>query len=122
MLKTFASITLLICFSIQSISKLVIVLNYQINKDFISKNLCVNRDEPDSCCHGKCELKKQLDEDEKRQNDATTNKDKFEKEQLCQAWRSNFFNANVKADLIITSQTQKPLQFFNSVFHPPPVI
>jgi hypothetical protein len=36
------------------------VIDYLINKDYIAKNLCVNRDKPKSCCKGKCHMVKQL--------------------------------------------------------------
>ena len=35
-------------------------VEYAINKDYIAKNLCINKDKPKSCCKGKCYLKKQL--------------------------------------------------------------
>ena len=35
-------------------------VQYRIFKDYIAKNLCENKDKPNSCCHGKCFLKKQL--------------------------------------------------------------
>ncbi len=36
------------------------VIEYLINKDYIAKNLCVNKDQPKSCCKGKCHMVKQL--------------------------------------------------------------
>ena len=36
------------------------VIDYLFNKDYIAKNLCVNRDKPKSCCKGKCHMVKQL--------------------------------------------------------------
>lgn len=36
------------------------IIDYLIHKDYIAKNLCVNRDKPRSCCKGKCYLVKQL--------------------------------------------------------------
>lgn len=36
------------------------IVEYALNKDYIAKNLCVNRDKPKSCCQGKCHLKKEL--------------------------------------------------------------
>jgi hypothetical protein len=36
------------------------IFDYLINKDYIAKNLCVNKDKPKSCCKGKCYLVKQL--------------------------------------------------------------
>lgn len=36
------------------------VIDYLLNRDYIAKNLCVNKDKPKSCCKGKCHLVKQL--------------------------------------------------------------
>jgi hypothetical protein len=36
------------------------VIDYLVNKDYIAKNLCVNKDKPRSCCKGKCHMVKQL--------------------------------------------------------------
>jgi len=36
------------------------VVDYLINKDYIAKNLCINKDKPKSCCKGKCHMVKQL--------------------------------------------------------------
>ncbi len=42
------------------IQPVIPVIDYLINKDYIAKNLCVNKDKPKSCCKGKCYLIKQL--------------------------------------------------------------
>lgn len=36
-------------------------IEYAVFKDYIAKNLCINRDNPRSCCQGKCHLKKQIE-------------------------------------------------------------
>lgn len=36
-------------------------IEYAVFKDYIAKNLCINRDKPKSCCQGKCHLKKQIE-------------------------------------------------------------
>jgi len=36
------------------------IIDYLIHKDYIAKNLCVNRKKLHSCCKGKCYLVKQL--------------------------------------------------------------
>jgi len=33
---------------------------YVLNKDYIEKNLCVEKDNPENTCHGKCHLHEQL--------------------------------------------------------------
>ncbi len=120
MLKFTVSIALIFCFLTQSLSKLIIVLNYQINKEFITKNICVNRNKPKSCCKGKCELKKQLDADDKKDNvPANTNKDKFEKEDFCQVIKTNVFDLARTADLNCKFISHKTKEFPIFVFHPP---
>lgn len=36
-------------------------VEYAVFKDYIAKNLCVNRTNPKSCCQGKCHLNKQIE-------------------------------------------------------------
>jgi hypothetical protein len=57
-------------------------IQYAVFKDYIAKNLCVNKDKPKSCCHGKCYLEKQLkkstetsDTEEKSSNKKISNKE-----------------------------------------------
>lgn len=45
----------------QIITPVVPYLEYWLNKDYIAKVLCVNKDKPKSCCQGKCHLQKQLE-------------------------------------------------------------
>lgn len=36
------------------------VIHYVIHKDFYKNVLCVNKNIPNSCCHGKCQLKNDI--------------------------------------------------------------
>jgi len=51
----------------QTFSKWCLIVEYQVNRDFISKNLCVNRFKPCACCKGKCYLNKKIAADESQQ-------------------------------------------------------
>ena len=53
---------------LQTFSNSFILLNYQVNKEYISKNLCENKDKPQMKCCGKCHLRKQLAKEEKKEN------------------------------------------------------
>jgi hypothetical protein len=44
----------------QAFSKMLITLNYQVNKDYIAEFLCVNKSKPELLCEGQCYLKKEL--------------------------------------------------------------
>lgn len=121
-MKFIISIFLLASLLTQNISKLIIVINYQVNKEYIAKNLCVNRDKPKSCCEGKCELKKQLDEEDKKENLPAGFKDKFEKQ--------NYYSPGIKV-LAYRLTISKPNFNYLScktnsdprqVFHPPPFL
>ena len=59
MIKIFA-IFLSLSILVLSSSKTFILLNYSINKEYIAKNLCENRNKPEKNCCGKCYLRKQL--------------------------------------------------------------
>ncbi|MEI6677649.1 MAG: hypothetical protein WCL21_03515 [Mariniphaga sp.] len=48
-------------------------VEYAVNKDYIAKKLCINRDQPHSCCEGKCYLEKQLKKSVDNNNDPKDN-------------------------------------------------
>jgi hypothetical protein len=50
----------------QTFSKCMIVLDYQWNKDYIAKQLCVNRGKPEMKCEGKCYLCRKLNKENKK--------------------------------------------------------
>lgn len=60
---------------ISQVSSTIILINYEINKEYISKNLCENRDKPEMDCCGKCVVKKDLEKDNAA-NKATISKEK----------------------------------------------
>ena len=47
-------------------------IQYAFFKTYISKNLCVNKDEPKSCCEGKCFREKQIKSINETQDTETT--------------------------------------------------
>ena len=53
---------------LQTFSKMLVILEYEWNKDYIIKTLCVNRSKPKSCCQGKCFLNKKLTQEENPQS------------------------------------------------------
>ncbi|MBN9383951.1 MAG: hypothetical protein J0H74_24575 [Chitinophagaceae bacterium] len=67
MIKYPVTILLILLIAVQTFSKWCLIVEYQVNKDFIAKNLCINRAEPLSCCKGKCYLNKKMASDESQQ-------------------------------------------------------
>lgn len=106
---------------LQSFSKIMILVNFQINKEYISKNLCVQKDVEDNCCKGSCHLKKQLDEEEKKeQSPASSLKDLKEFQIFCQ----NNFTFHFIPHLLLETdfvpyEKAKATSSTFAIFHPP---
>ncbi|MBL7890082.1 MAG: hypothetical protein JNL24_11030 [Bacteroidia bacterium] len=78
-MRAVIAILLASVFLFQSASKLLILANYEINKEYISKNLCENKEKPKSTCNGKCHLAKELKKQDKKDNSVpVSQKEKFE--------------------------------------------
>jgi len=66
--KNFITLFLITAFALQNFSKLALAFSYEINKEYIAKTLCENRAAPEKKCNGKCQLKKDMKEEERNQN------------------------------------------------------
>jgi hypothetical protein len=66
--KKIVPIILSLAFLLQSSAYLLILAGYEVNKDYIAKNLCVNRAKPAMKCNGKCHMHKLMQAQEKREN------------------------------------------------------
>jgi hypothetical protein len=121
-LKLLISILLCTVFILQPVSKLLIVINYELNKISIAQNFCENKAKPKMHCNGKCHLKKQLEkEDKKEQPLPGSSKEKSEVQ---------FHSIAVISELTLTSTERVSYFMYSfsfpdapafSVFHPPTV-
>lgn len=120
----FISILLLSAFLLQNFSRVIIIVDYMLNKEFIAKNFCENKNKPKMHCNGKCHLKKQLDKEDKRENAPLNNqKEKSEIPLFCQTNRKSLFKLYITAKCsFISYKIQETVPFSASVFHPPSVI
>ena len=99
------------------------VIDYLIHKDYIAKNLCVNRNKPHSCCKGKCYLVKQL----KKTNANTEGESKNTEKRIqlkdtdlflvSKAWQPVLQKKNIH--YLIFNSTNFELLAANAVFVPP---
>ena len=123
-MKYIFAILMFIAVGIQTFSKWIIVCSYEINEDYIAKNLCVNRKVPGSCCKGKCYLQKKLasDEDQQKPDGRTISTKDIKCDYfLQQIARINFTYvpaANHGSPYYINGDSQ---EFINSYFQPPPL-
>lgn len=78
-MKTTLTISLAFLFLLQSFTRTFIIVNYEVNKEYISKVLCENKEKKAMHCEGKCHLKKELDKEEKKESTPTgSSKEKVE--------------------------------------------
>ncbi len=99
------------------------VIDYLIHKDYIAKNLCVNRNKPHSCCKGKCYLVKQLKKTSTNTEGESKNTEKriqlkdTDEFLASKAWHSVLQKKNIR--YLIFNSTNFQLLAVNAVFVPP---
>lgn len=97
---------------------MVIFIGYEVNKDYIAKELCENKDKPKSCCEGSCFLKKELEQENKQ--DVPPLKEKQESVQFFERTKIVQFAGSNEVNKIIDfySLTIQP-GYLSDIFHPP---
>lgn len=107
---------------LHSFSTMIILINFQLNKEYISKNLCVQKAIKNNHCNGHCHLKKQLQEEEKKDQVPANLKDLKDFQIFCQTNSTFQFNDISELNKTFTpfkSLISTPPSF--SIFHPPKV-
>jgi hypothetical protein len=62
------TVFLLLSILLGSLSKTWVYSHYRLNYELYSKVLCVNKDKPKMDCHGKCQLKKEMNQQDQKEN------------------------------------------------------
>ncbi len=102
---------------------MVVIGYYHANKEYIAKNLCVNRSNPESCCKGSCFLNDKLQKTEDCNNKKSPFILKLVNESL-------FINNAVLADFLVVVHYTLNERFtaysnnyshvsYSTIFHPP---
>jgi hypothetical protein len=109
---------------VQTFSSWMVVLQYQLNKNYIAKNFCVNKAKPKMHCNGKCQMMKRLAEEEKQNSSSTTNN--IKKIKIEQLFFSDETNKPTMPSLTYVALCYNEEQPFpkhsspvTSIFHPP---
>lgn len=116
---------ILLSFVFQIANRIYVLIDFQVNKEFIAENLCEKKDEPESCCEGSCHLSKELvkleeKEDQSPANPSQTKKEKSEELIYIQTNKAKLKPRKHNFDLVKTS-IKDNLQsgFVTKPFHPP---
>ena len=120
-MKKPVSVFLLVALLLQTSGSLVIVAGYEINKIYIAKNFCVNRNKPSMHCYGMCHLKKEMrDAEKKEQSSSTPSNEKQETNQFFQTDSELIFAFSNCISKIYFSYKESPTRDFSTfIFHPP---
>lgn len=121
MFKHIIAILILSAVLLQTFSKVIIVADYWLNKDYIAKNLCEKKDVVNNCCKGKCHLKKQLEQDDKKEQAPVSKnfKDKNEMQFFSESKQANFLFVPEVTVLKFFDSSSEITPVLFSVFHPP---
>lgn len=66
-------------------------LQYNLNKEYVAQNLCINKGLPASTCEGKCYLKDQLEKSVNQENDSENGQNCFQFEIFLENYHSQVF-------------------------------
>ena len=115
------SFVLLAAFTLQITAKLVVLVHYALNKDYVAKVLCENKNKPKMHCNGKCHLKKQLKEQDKKENSPVNNiKEKYEVQFFSDLkYKISPICVLLKIEHFAVYTSGKSSSHLLSVFHPP---
>ena len=107
----------------QTFSKWFVVISFNLNRDYIAKNLCENRYRPVLNCKGNCVLMKKMKQEEKQEQNAPAPV-KIEIASIVLSSRSFFATAETPvfistARYTIAGNSGKPVDRAAAIFHPP---
>lgn len=126
MLRKSFAIFFLSVYSLVLLKPLFPFVDYAVNKEYITKNLCENRNKPKLNCNGKCHLMKQLKKaGADTPTDGNTTKGSSNQEENCFHITSLFvFDAAILTSqsnnsYIRTFKSTLPSNYLKDIFHPP---
>jgi hypothetical protein len=118
----FASvIILLICLFTSTFSQWILIACFDLNENFITKEFCINKNNPGSHCNGHCYLNKELNKEQKSNNPLNkSSKEKFEIQLFC---IDSLNSINIVSFIITPThcglQNFTAQEFSEALFHPP---
>lgn len=117
--KIIFSYILILSIFTTSISKSLIVVDFELNRDYFAKELCVKKNIPGNCCKGICQLKKELKHDGGDQSVPSQTILKFEPTGLSEQIENTLYFNPVSSSLNFYERLFPVQDRSFSIFHPP---
>ncbi len=120
MIHKFLSMLLIFVTLSTGFTKLFIYANYELNKDYIAKTLCINKAKPMLHCNGKCYLTKKLKQaEQEEQKQEKSSSKRFSVEVFLPTTQGfKFFTRQTDEFLPPTPLPYSSLKMYG-IFHPP---
>lgn len=119
-MRVILNIIILFAVLFQACSYSLVLLDFSINKSFISSNLCEKRNVPLNKCHGKCYLKKQLEKQGKDEHSTTRiNYSADETPFFNELNKFMFYNFSATSEIFFNYKFIFTQENFSRVFRPP---
>lgn len=119
----FFAFTLLIVMVFYIFKYQIPLVQYSLFKDYIVKNLCVNKDKKCNCCQGKCFLEKQIKlVNENSSTNENNNNKKTQNQEVKEFLRSHVLiigPAEMISFLQVNTEAAKLQGFASTIFVPP---
>ena len=121
-MKFIALPILVVLVLVQSFSHWVVVMAFNLNRDYIAKNLCENRFRPQLHCNGNCVLMKKMKAKEKEEQGQPA--PRLEITSFVISSKTFFATAELPGMLPVTAYDEpadfgKPVDMTYAIFHPP---
>ncbi len=115
-----------LCLTVQCMAQVAVLGLFELNKEYIAKNLCENIDKPQLSCCGKCYLGKQLSKTEDEGKPSGNTPVKTVKSEVPPCVIPEPAGATVSSPDLKDSAPRNPVHrrlharlFATSIFHPP---
>ncbi|MBS1605791.1 MAG: hypothetical protein JST42_24240 [Bacteroidetes bacterium] len=111
----------LMAMMLQCFSKMIVVAEFYANRDYIARNLCINRLNTAVHCEGRCQLDKRILQEEKSSGDKESRQESRNEVLSC---RSYFPTAEAPFMVVLergypVASVSRPVDRSLSIFHPP---
>ena len=119
-MKLLLSYLLILSIAIHLFGELGIYVSFKLNQDYIAKYLCIEKDIPESTCHGCCQLKDRLEkhEEQKEKLPQTENK-KYEIQFFVPSAGLSLKRQNQTQEILYSPKACQGILLAVSIFHPP---
>ena len=120
-MKVVTTIFLTITIFLQTFSTYIIQADFFLNRSYIAKNLCVNREKPRMQCNGKCYLSKKLKEQENQDQQVPVSKnEQFNIQPFFVPAPFLLMNTSITIKVkFFIKNDQAIASFPEAIFHPP---